>query len=83
VAHAGDQQVSDRYYLASWALAFYLTFERKLLGTKALDDYVASLKRGTDPLAAFRTLVGQPLDEFDKGYRTYLQHLRPDGSRGG
>src|SRR5262249_43357625 len=32
VQHATEQQNSDRYYLSSWALAHYLTFERRLLG---------------------------------------------------
>src|SRR5262249_50172149 len=30
VLHASDQQTSDRYYLTSWGVAFYLTFERRL-----------------------------------------------------
>ena len=80
VAHASDQQISDRYYLNSWALAFYLTFERRLLGTPALDRYTASLKRGTDRLEAFRELVGGPLAQFEQEYHGYLLRLRPDGS---
>ena len=54
LAHATDQQTSDRYYLNSWALSFYLTFERKLLGTPQLDEYVRSLRRGSDPAAAVK-----------------------------
>ena len=50
-------------------------FERKLLGTKALDDYVAALKRGTDPLDAFRDLVGEPLPQFEKEHLQYLKDL--------
>src|SRR5262249_19158469 len=45
VAHAGDQQVPDRHYLASWGLALYLAFDRKLLGTPGLDSYVRNLQR--------------------------------------
>jgi hypothetical protein len=82
VAHDGDKQVSDRYYLASWALAFYLTFDRKVVGTPALDAYVRGLKRGTDPLDAFRTLTGQPLSKFEQDFQAYLKHLRPDGRVG-
>ncbi len=80
VAHAGDQQASDRYYLASWALAFYLTFDRKLLGTPALDEYVRALHRGDDAVASFRKLVGQPLPQFEKEYLHYLKRLRPEGA---
>jgi len=77
-----DRQVSDRFYLASWALAMHLTFDRKVLGTKEMDAYIRALKRGEDPLTAFRDLVKQPLPEFEKSYLRYLSLLRPDGSVG-
>ena len=80
VAHAADRPASDRLYLASWTLAFRLSFERRLLGTKALDEYVRSLGRGADPTEAFRTLVGEPLPQFEREQREYLRHLRPDGT---
>ena len=78
VAHASEQEASDRYYLASWALAFDLAFNRKLLGTKELDDYVHALKRGASPLDAFRDLVGEPLADFEKEHLEYLKNLRSD-----
>ena len=80
VAHASEKQASDQHYLASWALGFYLTFHRKLLGTKALDDYVRALQRGTDPLEAFQDLVGMPLPQLEKEFRQYLGQLQSDGS---
>jgi hypothetical protein len=80
VAHAADKQASDRMYLASWALAHYFTFARKELGSPALTNYVHELKRGTDPLLAFRDLVGKPLSEFEKDFHDYILRLRPDGS---
>jgi hypothetical protein len=83
VAHDGDKQVSDRYYLLSWALAHYLTFDRKLLGTPALDAYVRDLNRGVDPGDAFAKLTGQPLAQFERAFLDFLKHLRPDGSIGG
>jgi hypothetical protein len=83
VAHGGDRQASDRHYLASWALAFYLTFDRRLLGTPALDDYVRALHRGADPAAAFQTLVGKPAEAFERDFHEYLRHLRPDGASPG
>jgi hypothetical protein len=81
VAHGGDRQVSDRHYLASWALACYLTFDQKLLGTPALDEYTRSLRRGTDAVEAFRALVKRPLAEFEKEFHEYLKHLRPEGAQ--
>src|SRR5262249_30225754 len=82
VEHASEKQLSDKYYLASWALAFYLTFERRLLGSKPLDEYVHALHRGSDPIVAFHDLVGQPLEEFEKDFRTYLAKLRTGKSTG-
>jgi hypothetical protein len=80
VAHAADQQISDRYYLASWSVAFYLTFDRKVLGTKALDEYVKALQHGVEPQEAFRTLVGMPLPQFEKQFQQYLKQLLQDGT---
>jgi hypothetical protein len=81
VAHDGDRRVSDQHYLASWALAFYLTFERKALG-EPMDRYVRALHRGVDPLEAFRDFTGQPLPQLEKAFHDYLEHLRPDGTVG-
>ena len=47
-----------------------------------MDDYVRSLNRGTDPLEAFRDLVGQPLPRFEKDFLDYLKRLRLDGTTG-
>jgi hypothetical protein len=80
VAHAADKQASDRHYLAAWGLAFYLTFDRKVLGTKALDEYVQALQRGTDPLDAFCDLTGTPLPQLEKDWHDYLRRLQPDGT---
>ena len=55
-------------------------FERRLLGTEAMDRYVQSLRRGRDSLEAFRELVDQPLPQFDKEFRAYLLALRLDGT---
>jgi hypothetical protein len=82
VVHGSDRQTSDRNYLTSWALAYYLTFDRKLLGTKALDDYVQSLGHGVDAAEAFRTLVGMPLADFETRFRAYLLRLQADGRLG-
>jgi hypothetical protein len=77
---AGDQQISDRYYLNAWALSFYLAFDRRLLGTPALDRYVQALKRGADPVETFQQLVGGPMLQLERDFHHYLLKLRPDGS---
>jgi hypothetical protein len=76
VAHTQEKQLSDRHYLTAWALAFYLTFDRQVLGTPALDEYLKALQRGVEPLEAFRLLTGQPLAKFEEGFRDYLKHLK-------
>jgi hypothetical protein len=80
VAHASDAIHSDRFFQASWALAFYLTFERKLLNTPGLEAYIRLLQRGTNRREAFRELVGQPLAEFERRFHEFILALRPDGS---
>jgi hypothetical protein len=80
LGHIGDRQVSDRHYLTSWAVAFNLTFDRRLLGSAALDRYVQALQEGMDAKAAFEELAGQPLAQFEADFRKYLQQLQPDGS---
>ena len=80
LAHVGNKQVSDRYYLTSWGLASFLTFERRLLGSAALDRYVEALREGQDERTAFEELTGQPLPQFETEFRKYLQHLQPDGT---
>jgi hypothetical protein len=80
VQHASDQETSDRYYLTSWAVAFYLTFDRRLLGTRAMDQYVRALHAGAAPVAAFERLVGQPAPRFEAEFQRYVSELRPDGT---
>ena len=83
VAHASGKHLADRHYLAAWALAHYLTFERRLLGTKALDRYVEAVSREADPRTAFQSLVNEPLPEFEKSFHDYLRRLQAgrDGRR--
>jgi hypothetical protein len=81
VVHSDNRQLSDRLYLTSWALAFYLTFERQLLRLDRLDSYVRACKPGNE-VPAFEALVGQRLPEFEKSFHQYLRTLRPDGSTG-
>jgi hypothetical protein len=79
-AHAADRAATDQHYLTAWALAFQLTFERRLLGNAALDSYLAALARGADPEDAFATLVGQPLPAYEHDFHRYLSQLQPDGT---
>jgi hypothetical protein len=80
LAHYTDRVPTDQLFVTSWALAYYLTFDRKLLGSESMDRWLANLKRGARPDAAFQELVGQPLDEFEKQWRQYVLNLQSDGS---
>jgi hypothetical protein len=79
-AHAGDRAETDEHYLAAWATAFHLMFERRLLGTTFLDRYFQSLARGADPETAFNDLVGQPVAAYEAAMHRYLLQLQPDGT---
>ncbi len=79
-AHAGQQASADRVYLTSWAVTFYLTFERRSVGTVEFDKYVAALNSGTDSAAAFREWIGQDIPAFEKDLAQYLMRLQLDGT---
>lgn len=66
----------DRYYNYAWGLAYYLTFERRLLGSEEMDHYVAPAKARGNPIQRFERLVGMPLDQFEPQWREYIRALR-------
>jgi hypothetical protein len=79
-SHADQKAASDRAYLTSWALAHYLTFDRRLIGTEAFHKYLVAVNSGENPKEAFATLVGKKLDEFEKDWHSYLRRLQPNGT---
>jgi len=79
-AHVGQQASADRVYLSAWAVTFYLTFERRIIGIVEFDRYVAAVNSGTDPATAFREWVGQDIPAFEKDLIQYLARLQPDGT---
>jgi hypothetical protein len=80
VAHGGQRPETDRIYVSAWALASYLMFDRRVLGTAALDEFVKTVHTGGNAFTAFEKLVGQPPDEFEKAFHHWLKRLRTDGS---
>jgi hypothetical protein len=81
--HFADGADTDVHYLTAWAVAFHLTFERRLLGTTYLDRYFKALANGADPEEAFAALVGQPVSEYETAFHQYLLQLQPDGTLAG
>ncbi len=55
-------------------------FDREVLGSTELDEFVRSVNRGDDPVAAFQKLSGQPCAEFEKAFHDWLRRLLPNGS---
>jgi Protein of unknown function (DUF1570) len=76
VAHSGVRQETDRAYVATWAVASYLLFDRQILRS---DQFPAFLKTPTD-VATFEKLIGQPVDAFEKAFHDWLKRLKPDGT---
>jgi hypothetical protein len=79
-SHADQKAASDRAYLSSWALAYYLTFDRRLIGTAEFRKYLVAVNGGGDPKKAFAGLVGKDLPAFEKDWHSYLSRLRPNGT---
>jgi hypothetical protein len=80
VAHNGERKYAERAYLAAWALATYLTFDRRLIGTDKLDEFVRDVGQGGDAEAAFVKLVGQPVAAFEARFHEWLKKLPADRS---
>ncbi len=79
-SHAVQKSSADRTYLTSWAVAFHLVFERRLLGSKELDQYLVNVNSGGEPGKALETLVGKPLADYESELAGFVDRLRPDGS---
>jgi len=79
-SHKDQKGVSERAYLTSWALAYYLTFERHAIGSDAFRRYLVALNTGGDPRQAFADLIGQELSAFEKDWHAYLLRLQSDGT---
>jgi hypothetical protein len=80
--HADQKAATSRAYLTSWALAYYLTFDRRAIGTAEFKKYLIAVNSGGDPRQAFSTLVGKDLGAFEKDWHAYLLRLQSDGTVG-
>src|SRR5579872_4451323 len=69
--HAEQKAATDRAYLTSWALAYYLTFDSRVICTAEFKKYLIALNSGGDPRQAFSTLVGKDLVTFEKDWHNY------------
>jgi hypothetical protein len=79
-SHKEQKGETERAYLTCWALAYYLTFERRVVGTEPFRKYVVAVNSGNDPRKAFEEMVGQELPAFEKAWHAYLLRLQRDGT---
>ena len=70
--HTG--QTGQRYYLYSWGLAYYLTFEMNRFNAESLDPFVLN-KDHLGPAARFTRLVGMPIAKFERRWRQAMLGL--------
>jgi hypothetical protein len=78
--HADQKAATNRAYLTSWALAYYLTFDRRVMRTAEFKKYLIAVNSGEDPRQAFSALVGKDLVAFEKDWHAYLLRLQSDGT---
>jgi len=65
----------DRYYVHAWGLAYYLTFEKRLLGSPALEKYLQAGNARLLPVQRFQELVGMPLAQFEREWQAFIRSL--------
>ena len=76
ITHGDGNRSSIRQYLYSWGLAWYLTYDRHLLRSPALDAYVSSEASRLSPTARFSNLVGMPLEQFERQWRRRMLKVK-------
>ncbi|MCS6864360.1 MAG: DUF1570 domain-containing protein [Gemmataceae bacterium] len=79
-SHTDQKAASDRAYLSSWALAYYLLFDRRLIGTEAFHKYLMTLNSGANPREAFADLLQTDLATAERQWHDYLLRLRANGT---
>ena len=66
---------AQRYYLYSWGLAYYLTFEKNRLRPEVLEAFL--LNAGDfGPAARFTRLVEMPIAKFERLWREAILAMR-------
>jgi hypothetical protein len=70
--HAGGGQAVA--YLVAWGLALDLAVVRPVLSSAKVREFTAA--GDTDPIARFESLVGMPVDRFDRQWRERMLAVR-------
>jgi hypothetical protein len=75
-AHRNHSAGASRLYYYSWGLAYYLTFDRQLLGTPAFEAYISPAATDKSAVARFEQLIGMPLSQFEPKWRDAMRALK-------
>jgi len=60
-----SSRAAQRYYLYSWGLAYFLTFEKNLLRSDTFESFLANVEN-FGPAARFTRLVDMPIAKFER-----------------
>jgi predicted thioesterase len=67
---------ADRYYAYAWGLAYWLTFQKRLLEGPSLERYVERGNPAGEPAVRFQQLLAAPLESVEAQWRTYIVSLK-------
>lgn len=70
-AHA--RPAATRHYAYAWGLAYYLSIETQVINRGTLAELSSS--HHSSPLERFQSVVGKPLDEFEREWRRAMLAL--------
>lgn len=76
VDHPTNFATSERHYLYSWGLAYYLAVREPVIEIARLNRYVDRSSARLAPVARFEALVGQPLDQFEQKWREAMLAMK-------
>ncbi len=77
LATHAQADVSQRHYLYSWGLAWWLLLRGQGMSGHALEQYAAPEMASHPPIARFEQFVGMGLQEFEPQWRTAMLQLGP------
>jgi hypothetical protein len=75
VTDAARSAAVDRYYVYAWGLAYYLTFDKHLLGSPELEKYLQSGNARLAQGQRLEQLLGGRLEQIEKDWRAYIGAL--------
>ena len=79
-----DSEQGQYLYAHAWALVFYLTIERGVLGTETLEQFVTRKNESPhddagERILRFQKLVGEPLLDFEQSWREAVLGMKSNG----